>query len=253
MPLYNKYKPKKLNPEVVTQSNDLVDAVQHLSIRAKRVFLMLVAQINPNEQNNSRGLVILVSDYQRLTGSTTHAYEDMKRGASELRKCDIFFREEDITKVRGVIDGYDYETGEARLTAHFCKEIKPHLFNLASKGYSRSVLAELMILKSIHSVRLFESLMKWRKTGVMHISIDQFREIMNTGDKYQPFSELRKYVLEKSVREINSKSNWLVTYTLIKKGRKVTRIDFHIEPKTATSEDEKAREKLEELGQKRMF
>jgi len=248
-----KFKPKRLNPMIVTQSNDLIKSVQHLSIKAKRVFLMLIAQINPNEQNNSRELTIQVSDYQRLTGATAQAYADMKQGADELRKCDIFFQEDKWTKVRGVLDGYDYEIGEAMLTAHFCKEVKPHLFNLASKGFSKSMLGEIMLLKSIHSVRLFENLMMWKKTGSLHIGIAQFREIMNVDTKYTLFSELRKYVLEKAVKEINEKSNWLVTFSLIKKGRKVSRIDFHIEPKTPLSDDEQNREKLEAQGQERLF
>jgi len=248
-----KFTPKRLNPGIVSQSNHLIEAVQHLSIKAKRVFLMLIAQINPNEQNNSRELIIQVSDYQRLTGSSEHAYEDMKRGADELRHCDIFFKEDKWTKVRGVLNGYDYEEGEAMLKANFCKEIKPHLFHLAKKGYTKSVLADLMILKSIHSVRLFENLMKWKETKAMHVSIDQFREITNVGTKYPLFSELRKYVLEKSVKEINKKSNWIVTYSLIRKGRKVTRIDFHLESKIKLSDDEQNREKLEAQGQERLF
>jgi len=223
---------KTLHPELASQSSFLIKATQPLGVPAKRVLLMLIAQINPKQQNNSLELTILADDYRRLTGVTGGmAYEDLKAGAKELRQTDLEFKDDRWTAVTGIIERFKYEEGEAELKATFPKELKPHLFNLVKKGYAQMLLSDVMTMRSMHSIRVFELLMMWKETGLYIVDVTQFREVLAIEDKYLAFSDLRKYVIEKSIGEINEKSRYTASYKLIKKGRKVSKIHFHFKIK----------------------
>jgi len=233
-------KKKFLNPELVTQSSDLIKAAQPLSIAAKRVFLMLIAQINPNEIADSEGemdeLTIYVVDYIRLTGSSSasgNAYADVRRGAKELLRSNLKFRGDGGTTTDGIIQRPFYGDGEGYLRATFSPELRPHLINLES--YGKLMLTEVMPMQSMYSVRIFEQLILWRDTGIYIVDVPQLREILMLQDKYALFSNLRQHVIEPSLKEINKRTGCKVTYNLIKKGRKISKIHFKFKLKKDSS------------------
>ena len=64
--------------------------------------------------------------------------------------------------------------------------------------------------------------MRWLK-----ISIDEFHHAMESPESYKTtFGLLRKYLIEPAVKELTEKDRWVIQWTPIKTGRKVTMLEF---------------------------
>jgi plasmid replication initiation protein len=67
--------------------------------------------------------------------------------------------------------------------------------------------------------------------GSFEISIDDFRSLLDLGNKYSTFGELKRSVIEKVIFEINQSSNLKVSYGERKRNRKVVSLQFAFETK----------------------
>lgn len=73
----------------------------------------------------------------------------------------------------------------------------------------------LMGLESKHSMALYEHIKDYEKLKSLRCQIDLFRKIMGLKDgQYKIFTMLKKRVLDKSVAEINEKTDKELTYEL---------------------------------------
>ncbi|MCL1127970.1 replication initiation protein, partial [Shewanella surugensis] len=75
-------------------------------------------------------------------------------------------------------------------------------------------------------IRVYELLMRFNSTGERIIYLDDFKSALGISDKYSDFRDLSKRVLKPSVNELNQKSNLIIEYETIKKGRSVTALSF---------------------------
>ncbi|MDF0536036.1 replication initiation protein, partial [Shewanella sp. A32] len=87
-------------------------------------------------------------------------------------------------------------------------------------------LRSIANLQSGHSIRLYELLMRFNATNSRVISLDDFRSSLGLDDKYQQFKILNRDVIKPSVEELNQRSDLIITYETIKKGRNVAALAF---------------------------
>ena len=117
----------------------------------------------------------------------------------------------------------------ARITMH--PDILPFLIQL-KENYTQPDLLELAKLTdSIYSFRIFLLMMEWKSTGVVHKKIDELRREFMLEDKYENSKDLRKWVIETAVNEINEKTSWQVSFILKKTGRKFTHLELNFKHK----------------------
>ncbi|MEX4315828.1 replication initiation protein, partial [Haemophilus influenzae] len=64
--------------------------------------------------------------------------------------------------------------------------------------------------------------------GQRYITIEDLKKWLQLEDKYNLWAELQRWVIKPSLNEINEKSDLFVEYEPMKKGRKVTGIEFSI-------------------------
>lgn len=86
-----------------------------------------------------------------------------------------------------------------------------------------------------YSVVLFEIATDWyrekdKKGETPWWSIDEFRTMMGVANSkaYDTFANLRRFVIDKSIEELNNETDFFVTYKLEKQSRTYKRIKFHI-------------------------
>lgn len=106
--------------------------------------------------------------------------------------------------------------------------------------FTKLNLLEFNPLKSKHSIILFEHLKRYEKLNkIPEVSVDLLREITDTTKKYPNFNNLKQYVLDVAVSEINEVTNYNVSYTVIKtraKTRpKVGAVQFYFSKKAEAS------------------
>jgi plasmid replication initiation protein len=94
----------------------------------------------------------------------------------------------------------------------------PHL-TLLRQQFTSYKLKQASALRSIYSWRLFELLMQFKTTGVLHIDIDEFFQAMEPPEKYHAnFKDLRKRIIEPAVAELKAKDGMEIEWTPKKQG-----------------------------------
>jgi len=86
-----------------------------------------------------------------------------------------------------------------------------------------------------YSIVLFEIATDWYREGdgngeTPWFTIDQFKTVMGVANAkaYKTFANLRKFIIEKPIQELNAETYFHLTYKLKKKGRKYSDIKFFI-------------------------
>jgi plasmid replication initiation protein len=228
---------KAANLNQATQSNCLIEATYKMSVPAKRVMLMLLSQIHPEHFDISKKITIQASDYSKKTGvSLDRSYKDIKLGCRELMRTIITTRDKILKKTEEcvVVQWMSYHDNEGWLEAKFTEWVTPYIQHLAKIGYTTISVDEAVKFSSFHTIRLYELLMQFQKTGERYISLDLLREIFQIGPKQYPrFNDFKRRVIDPSIKEIETKTNWIVVWEPISKGRKITSLSFLFEKKKA--------------------
>lgn len=111
-------------------------------------------------------------------------------------------------------------------------EINPYVFPYIEglqTSFTWLKLSSIYSFKSFHTMRLYELLRQWfNSKNSVEFEIDTLKALLGIENykSYNNYSNFNKYVLEKSTKEINKKSELTIDYKPIKKGKKVTAITF---------------------------
>ena len=154
----------------------------------------------------------------------SNPYRDLKRGAQELTSKSVTFRSSKHKyKTLNLTDSVCYLPSEGRLVLTFGYSISHHLLGLIDQ-FTQYDLLSIRKLNSIYSIRLFELLSQYRSTGFRVETLDNIRFSLNV--KYVKYGDLKRFVIQKAVDELNAKSHLKITFEPVKKGRAVSAIKF---------------------------
>lgn len=224
---------RKPDSGVATQSNLLVEASYRMSVRAKRVMLMLLGGIHPGQKEVTGKITIYASDYAEKTGvSEDQAYRDIKSGCQELMQTIIQTRDysKKTTEMCVVVGWMRYHEDQGWLEACFTLWVAPYIHHLAKIGYTSIRVDEALKFRRFYTIRFYELLMQFKKTGDRYITVESLREILRIDEsKYSRFTDFRKYVIEPSIREIEEKTDWAIDWEPVRTGRKITSITLIFE------------------------
>ncbi|MFK4064179.1 replication initiation protein, partial [Brucella anthropi] len=83
-------------------------------------------------------------------------------------------------------------------------------------------------LSSFYAVRLYELMSQFLKLGERSCTLDQLRQMLDLGDKYQDVKNLRVRVIDPALKELNANTDLAVTAEPMRKGRKIVGFSFTI-------------------------
>lgn len=216
----------------VYKSNYLVEACYRLNLEEQRLMIACIAQIDSRPENYTDQPIIKVNatDYADIYNlNMKNAYTQLKAATDSIYERDIKIKNDatgTLTRVRWV-SSVQYQKNKGCVTLSFSPEIKKYLFALTQR-FTSYRLVDVASLKSSYSIRIYELLMQhksMKKTGRL-ISLDDFRKMLDIENKYAMFADLKKRVLEPSVKELNKSTDLSVSYNTIKDGRKIVAIEF---------------------------
>ncbi len=134
------------------------------------------------------------------------------------------------------------------VTIQFSDKIMPYLINLKT-NFTQHALSDISELNSKYSIILYRWLsMNYNqyehykfKGGRRQeqvesyrnpiISMRELREMTDTVNEYKNMTDFTKWILKKSISEINEQTTFNVTYDKVKKGRSIESVSFHITKK----------------------
>lgn len=112
------------------------------------------------------------------------------------------------------------------------EDLVPYMYELKEK-FTQYQLFNILAMKSAFSVRIYELLKSYAYLKSKVFDIDDLKHLLMVDNikSYENFKDFRRKVLEVAEREINELTDINISYETIKKGRKVTKINFLIENK----------------------
>lgn len=116
--------------------------------------------------------------------------------------------------------------------------------------YTAIDMLTIRSLSGKYSIILYEVALRYEKVKIPKMSIEEFRELTGTTDCYKDFRDIRIKVLEYAIKEINEKTDIILSYDLSKKGMKVTHIKLKMSKKKKEEEPIQEVEKVEIVNPK---
>lgn len=211
----------------ITKHNHLVQASYRLSLTGQRVFLLAISKIN-HKQKLSDYYEITAEEFSKMYNvSPKTAYRDLKEGLDELYNADIKMNDLELKILtrRRIVDEAKYHFGEGKVSVSFPEKLHPFLCEMYGK-YTQYRIGQVANLKSAYSIRLFELLMQFKSTGDRIITLKNLRDWFRLENKYPRYADINKWVIKPAVAELNTKTKFSVSYTTIKKEKRIYTISF---------------------------
>lgn len=218
---------------VVSKSNALIQGSYSLTLTEQRLLLCCIGQVNPmrspGAQRQRNMFRVSVAEYQATfpDAKSGALYSMLKESTKRLFDRSIKVKEGRKTTLIRWVQDVTYHDGEGWVELNFSDKVAPYLTLLGTK-FTRYKIEQISGLRSTYSLRIFEHLMQFQDTGWCEVQIDELKDRLQL--PYERFTDIRRYVLDTAVNELNSKSNLVVTWQAIKKGRAVDRIRFDFKP-----------------------
>lgn len=123
----------------------------------------------------------------------------------------------------------------ARVVLH--EDVIPYLNQLKSQ-FTQLMLHDVAGFSSFYSYRIYLMMMQFKSTGYCKIHLQDLRESLELGEKYEATKDLKVRVIDTAVGEINEKSPYTVKYEMLKTGRKFTHLELKFKTKNTAKKDE---------------
>lgn len=212
---------------VVTKANALIQSSYKLTLNEQRIVLACVAQLDGRKVLLRDNLFTVTAvDYAETYGvDRKNAYSELEEAATTLGERWIRTHDgKTKTKFRWVYF-VQYSAGEGKVTLGFSPSVAPYL-TMLNKRFTSYELKNIAELRSSYSIRLYEFLMQFKKTGHFAVPLDDFKGWLELDDAYPRFVDLKRRVIDPAVRELQAKSNLLIEWRAVRKGKAVDRLEF---------------------------
>lgn len=216
--------------QLIVKSNDLILKTHYnLTLVEMKLVSYLISKIVA-EDKEIKTVNISIKDFCKLTNIEPKGnnYQAIRNSIKSLKTKSWWIMLDDNTEL--LYSWLDYaiikkNTGNIELC--LSKSLTPFLVQLRSR-YTKYSLSEILKLNSKAAIRLFEICQSQLYKGFFVIDIDQFKKLLDITDKYNDYRDLRKRIIEPSIREINSLTCITVSYEPIKSGKKITQLRFEV-------------------------
>jgi len=216
---------------VIYKDNYLVEASYKLTLLEQRLMIYCIGKLNPEKPEREQ--IIIIDDFvkQFKDIDKNSAYKQVKKAIETLYERSIKVKDPKRTKEFRWISSKEYWNDKGSASIAFSAEVMPYICQL-EKQFTKYQLRNISAFKKMYSIRTYELLTQYRTIQCRVINLIDLRCILKLEGKFKIWSDLKKFVIDPSVEEINEKSDLLVEYELIKKGRSVDSIKFSIKEKS---------------------
>lgn len=236
------------NNSCVEKSRPLQSLSQtNLTLPELKILDAYLARIDSHNPNK-RTVKLEKGELERYLGVSRILREDLNKRLRNLFQI-IEVRDDNKRKGFKLINLFEEaeaeqdENGLWQVILTCTQSAREYVFNIDNIGYLKYRLKNIINLTSRYSYILFLYLLDNNFRKKWTISLDELKFKLNcTADTYNQFYRFNDLILKKCQKEINEKTDLFFTYTPVKKGRKVTEIEFVL--KTVA---EKISENLDDL------
>lgn len=175
-------------------------------------------------------------EYSKLYGlQKNNAYKALKQAEERLWNRELVMTDMSPPMVLRWIISKGYVESEGFINIRFHPDLDGHVVNLKSH-FTQYLLSRAADFKHLYSWRLFELIIQFKKTGLLKISVDEFKEVMEVPEAYnKDFGIIRRKIINPAIKEIREKDGLGISCTVTKRGRKITGLEFTFPPEQQTA------------------
>lgn len=236
------------NNQLVVKDNILVEASYSLELVEQRILLLSIMTARENNQKIELGkpLTIHASKYAEVFNvDKKSAYDVLKSGADGLIGKSFRYYENNKPSKSNWVDTVAYVVNGGFIEVTFTTKVVAFISEL-ERRFTSYEISQVASLKNRYALRLYESLIQYRNTGKLNISLKDLRLRLGVLDnEYYQMSMFKKRVLDLAVSQINEHTDITVKYEQVKTGRNITGFKFSFKQKeskattTASQRDNK--------------
>lgn len=214
----------------VVQHNDLNVAHYKLTLNEQRLIFLAVSKLNPMRPGIRPGFdqVSKIHITAREFGEAWSIQD--KDQYKALRDATNNLFEQSIVEIVGKrrtktrwVWQVQYHDKEGWAELSFTPDVVPFLTSLSGQ-HTQFKIGQVADLRSTYAMRLFAWCAQFQDTGWLLVSIEQL--IGRLGVNYTRYADVRRYVIEPAILELNAKSDMAITWEPVKRGRTVEAIRF---------------------------
>ena len=222
----------------VAMGNRLVASKFHLTKEEQNLIFLVASQIHSDDAD-FKTYMVSTADLERVTG-VEHNRKRIKEMSLSIMSKPLVLPDKTVVNWFSAIKPVEKESA---LEVRFDKALKPYLLNL-STHYTKAELESLFTFKSKYSGRLYLLLKSEYGLQENHrvivpasFEVEDLISSFAMPDTYKKrYSHFKDSFLHKTLDEINTLTEFFVTYNVIKRGRKVWKIKFFITKVEETEE-----------------
>lgn len=223
--------------QIVKKSNDLITAKYRLTIIQQYVLHNVISQIHIEDTDFKKYEVNVRSIAENHGIDTKNAYRYIKKSALELNKQPIIIGDDIEGIALNWFSSVRYNSNRGTLLVDFHPDLKPYLLQL--QGYfTQYENKNIQQFKCVHSLRFYEFLKQKQNLGkgkefYIELTLAEIRSMFCFSDsEYKANKDLRVYVIEPALKEINDQTDLSIIDTqFLKKGRSINSIYITAKPK----------------------
>lgn len=213
--------------DLVVKANKLIEAKYNLSLAEQRVVLSVISKIEKGD-GDFMAYQFTVKEFADLLGlQTGNLYSRVREVVTGLLGKTIVIAEPDGDLLVNWLSSVKYYEGQGKVGLSFDPHLKPYLLSL-QKNFTRYQLKNVIRLRSVYSVRIYELLKQYQSVGTRVVALDVLRAILSISDGvYSRYIHFRQKVLDQAKKDLVD-TDLAFEYKPLKTGRKITSIEFLI-------------------------
>ena len=240
---------------IVCKSNNVIEAGYRLSLNEQRVILACISKVNSmNELLETDEFELSARDFASMYNiSQDRAYNELKEVSKNLyhRSLTIFNPYPNRPKVEKIetrwISSIAYLPSDGKVILRFSQDILPFLSELKGQ-FTRYKLEHIGNMTSIYAIRLYELLAQWKSKGKREVEISWLKKQLQLDSSYERMNNLKARVIQPAIADINEHSNFYVTWTQRKTGKKISHLIFEFKEKQSPVHVKKTMLKKEDVS-----
>lgn len=224
-----------MSKELIVKHNKLIEANYKLTLQEQKLILVLSSFIEKDDKKFKK-CIFSVSELADLLNLNKKAYySELKDVTEKLISRVIKIKETDGLLQMSWLSSAKYYDDAGKVELSFDEKLTPYLLQLSSH-FTKLELKKLVSLNSVYAVRIYELLKQYENFGERTFEIDELKKILCIDKtEYKLYADFKRRALNAAEKEINEKTDLLVSFDEIKTGRKITTVRFNIEKKSNIS------------------
>jgi len=225
---------------LVVKHNKLIEAKGQMefTLLEQKLLLALVSEISAEDED----LNVYDINIKEFLGFSGHQsiggkeYKQVHDIAERLMEKVVRIKKDDGgTLSVSFLSSAETTENNSFVQLSFDEKLKPYLIDLKEQ-FTQYQLNNILKLNSGYSIRIYELLKQYEKIRKRKFEVDALKDFLGLIGKYKRFTNFETYVLKVAKKEINEYTDIDINYEKIKRGRRITHIEFSIQPSVVDEE-----------------